>query len=192
MNIDDCYQLGFVTKTHGLQGNVVFLLDVDDPEEYQELDSVFIEVEQTLVPYFIDTIRLQKDKAIVSLEDVTTLESAAKLVGCRLFLPLDNLPELEEDQFYYHEIVGYRITDESLGELGEVATVYEVPHQHLIAMMYRGREVLIPVNDAIVKGVDHQKREISVSLPEGLLDIYLDEGSSKNNPERDADEGTED
>lgn len=177
MKIEDCYEFGYVTKVHGYQGEVAVMLDVDDPAEYEELDSFFILIKGSLVPYFVDNLRLQGSKAVVKLEEVDSLEAAQALVGGILYLPLDSLPDLEESQFYYHDIIGYQVVDASLGALGEVNTVYEFPHQDLIAMTYQGKEVLIPVSDEIVLKADHDRSQLQVNLPEGLLDIYLDESS---------------
>ncbi len=160
MNIDNCFQLGYISKTHGVQGEVTFVLDVDDPQDYSKIESVFIEINNKLVPFFITHIQLQRDKAIVKLEDVNTFENADKLVGSALYLPLTQLPELDEDQFYYHDIVNYQVIDNSRGALGIIAAVYELPHQDLIAMTYQNKEVLIPITDEIVTKVSHKKKVV--------------------------------
>jgi 16S rRNA processing protein RimM len=183
MNIDNCFQLGYIAKTHGVQGEVTFVLDVDNPEEYDKLESVFVEINGKLVPFFITHFQLQKEKAIVKLEDVNSFESADKLVGNALYLPLTQLPELDEDQFYYHDIINYIVIDKAKGTLGTIANVYELPHQDLIAMTYLNKEVLIPVTDEIVTRVDHKMKELYVELPDGLLDIYLTDTGEKPDDE---------
>ncbi|HEX9958834.1 MAG TPA: ribosome maturation factor RimM [Fibrella sp.] len=174
MTKDDCFQLGHITKTHGLNGEVVFFLDVDDASEYEDLDSVLIEVRGELTPYFIESLSINRDRAIVALEDVDSLDEAKKLINCPVWLPLDNLEEITDpDRFYYHEIIGYRIIDENEGPLGTVTSVMAMPTQDLIAMQYRGQEMLIPINSAIVKTVDRETKTLNVDLPDGLLDVYL-------------------
>ncbi|MBC7919562.1 MAG: 16S rRNA processing protein RimM [Ferruginibacter sp.] len=181
MTVEECYQLGYVMKMHGYKGEIVVFLDVDEPGEYGELKSVFVAVNQPngasqLVPYGISQIRvLNQQKAIVKLEEVHSEEQAAQLKGCALYLPLDHLPELPDDQFYFHEIVGYTVVDQQLGPLGTVSNVYELEHQDLLAMEYQRKEVLIPINDELVLGVDRQARQVEVNLPDGLLDVYLAE-----------------
>ncbi|RRB06598.1 ribosome maturation factor RimM [Larkinella rosea] len=179
MTKDDCFQLGKITKTHGVRGELVFFLDVDMPEIYAEMDSVLIEIKGDLVPYFIESISVNRNRGIVALEGVETIEEAQKLVNCDLFLPLDNLDELEDGQFYFHEIVGYRVRDEKLGDLGTVRTVYNVAPQNLISMDYQGKEVLIPVNDELTPSADKVQKILHVRLPDGLVDIYLEEPSAK-------------
>ena len=88
MNIDECYQLGHVIKTHGLKGEVNIFLDVDHPSEYQELGSVFVEINQKLVPFFIESIQLKGNKALVKFEDVDSLEEAEELQSKRIYRPL--------------------------------------------------------------------------------------------------------
>jgi len=174
MTKDDCYELGKVVKTHGLKGELSIYLDVDVPDEYEELDSLLIERDGELVPYFIDNLNLQGNRAIVKLEEVTDIATASTLVGCKLWLTLDNLPELDKDQFYYHEIVGYRVVDEEKGPLGIVVSVATLPHQDLLVMEYQEQEVLIPISKDIFLSHDTEAQTIQVRLPEGLLDVYLE------------------
>lgn len=176
MRIDDCYQLGYVTKTHGLQGEVNVFLDVDFPEAYEEMESVFLQLSGsgTLIPFFIENLRFQKENLILKFEDIDTIEQAESLLKAVLFLPLDQLPQLEEGQFYFHEIIGYQVEDQNEGPLGTVKDVYEAGDQYLIAMDYQSHEVLIPINDDILLKVDQDQQKVYTQLPEGLLDVYLE------------------
>lgn len=181
MTKDDCYQLGHITKTHGVNGEVVFFLDVDDPNLYDDLDSVLIEVKGELIPYFIESIAIVKgSRAIVALEDVDTIEQAERLIKANLFLPLDNLEPIDDNtRFYFHEIVGYQIVDSNKGPLGTVETVYSMEAQDLIAMAYQGHEVLVPINSDIVHTVDRNNKQLHVTLPDGLLEVYTSDDTSK-------------
>lgn len=174
MNPESCFELGYIIKAHGIEGDVQAMLDVDIPEEYIELESVFVEINQKLVPFFIEDLKLFKGKkALIKFEDVDSLEEAEELIRKKLFLPLKFLPKLRDDQFYYHEIIGYRVADKKEGDLGTIREVVEAPGQDLVVMDYRDKEVLIPVTDEVVLKVDHEAKVLLVDLPEGLLDVYL-------------------
>lgn len=109
MTQENCYLLGYIVRTHGTSGNVVIYLDVDYPDDYEDLESVFVEIKGELVPYFIESLNLQKQSnAIVTFEDINTIEKAQALVGSSLYLPLESLEELDGDAFYYHDIRGFR------------------------------------------------------------------------------------
>ena len=180
MTKEDCFQVGHVTRTHGTKGEVIVFLDVDYPEDYDDLESVFLEIKGELVPFFITHINVQKEsKAIVKFEDINRMEEATPLINCSLFLPDDNLEELDEDRFYYHEIIGFTVLDQRLGALGQVSQVYTMPTQDLISMIFEGREMLIPVNDDIVLTVNRTEKQLLVNLPEGLVQVYLEDPNQK-------------
>jgi 16S rRNA processing protein RimM len=173
MNIDACYQLGYIVRTHGVKGQVVAFFDVDYPEDYEELESVFLQISGKLVPFFIESLDLQPDgRILLKLEDVNSIVEAEKLKSVALYLPLNTLPELGEDQFYFHDVIGYTVIDETLGELGTIKEIYEMPYQDLMGMEYKGVEVLIPVQDELILRADKAARKLYVNLPEGLVDIY--------------------
>jgi len=184
MTKEDCYLLGKITKTHGLKGELAIWLDVDFPEDYEDLDSLLLEIKGELVPHFVEEIQIRPNKSIIKFEDIDTIEDAQKIVNCDIYLPEDNLPELEgNEQFYYHEIIDFDIVDEQKGKLGKVLTVYTFDQQDLIAMQYGGQEILIPISDEIVKTIDREKKELYTNLPEGLLEIYLENTSEGPEPE---------
>lgn len=179
MTKDDCYQLGHITKTHGVSGELVLFLDVDNAAEYADLESVLLEVKGELIPYFIESIAIVKgSRAIIAFEDVDTIEQAERLINCGAFLPLDELePITDETRFYFHEIVGYQVVDAEAGELGTVQGVYAMNAQDLIMMDYHGKEVLIPINSDIVRTVDRANQKLNVALPNGLLEIYMEDNA---------------
>ena len=180
MNIDACYQLGYIVRTHGVKGQVVAFFDVDYPEDYEELESVFLQINGKLVPFFIDALDLQPDgRIIIKFEDVNSIVEAEKLKSIPLYLPLNALPELQEDQFYFHDVIGYTVVDETLGELGTIKDIYELPLQDLMAMEYKGVEVLIPVQDELILRADKNNRKLYVNLPEGLVDIYTNPAAAE-------------
>lgn len=174
MGFDECYQLGNVVKTHGLRGELVFFLDVDFPEEYQELESVFIDINGKLVPFFIESLHLQGNKAIVALEEIESIEDAEPLVGKPTYLPLKNLPTLPDGKYYYHQLVDFSVY-EADRLIGKVTEIFEMPTNYLMGVDHQGKEVLIPIEDEIVRSVDLHTQTIHVDLPDGLLELYTDQ-----------------
>ncbi len=188
MNIDDCFQLGFIVKTHGTKGQVVAFFDVDYPEDYEDLESVFLEQKGRLIPFFIDTLEpVQKGRCIIKFEDVKTIEQAEALRNTAIYLPLDELPELEEDQFYFHEVIGYQVVDQQHGALGTVKEFYDLPQQQLMVMDYLNQEMLVPVMNEILLRADHEAKQLHVSFPEGLLEVYTQPASPDEADDRDDD-----
>jgi len=177
MKKEECYYLGKITKPNGYLGGLNIYLDVDDPHEYAGLDAVFIEQRNSLIPYFIKklTIHNSKNTAVVYFEDIEDFDTAQLLVNRHLYLPMSTLPKLEGKKFYFHEIIDFTIIDKDRGELGKCKQVFDYPNQALFQVFYQEKEVLIPINDDIIINVDREKKEILVKMPEGLLDVYLEE-----------------
>lgn len=177
MNIDDCYQLGSIGKTHGLKGFVTAFMDVDDLDEYRKLKALYLEMPATpgkLTEYAVEKFQPHADnRALLKLKGFDTIEAAEGLRNAKLYRPLAELPALEEDQFYFHDVIGYLVVDAALGELGTVETFYEMPQQDLMGMRYQGQEILIPVVGEVITHADNAARKVFVNLLEGLLDVYL-------------------
>lgn len=172
MRRDDCYQLGQVIKSHGLKGEVSIALDVDFPEEYQELESVFLLINEKLVPFFIEYIQINGNKAIVKFEDIDAIEDTADILKTSLFLPLDFLPELTDGGYYFHQLVGCEVFQTNK-PLGIVKEVIDLSSNELLVVIVNQHEVLIPIQDEILKKVDVKNKRIDVELPDGLLELYL-------------------
>ena len=173
MNVESCFQLGHIIKPHGLQGDLHIFLDTDQPEAYETMESVFVEIRQKLVPFFIDHLQIRENKAIVKFEHINSLEEAEKLKGNLLYLPLELLPPLSSDQFYYHDVIRYMVIDDSGREIGQIMNIFEVNGNDLFAVDHKGTEILIPVQEDFILRVDHEKNQIHMQLPDGLLDVYL-------------------
>ena len=176
MDKDSCFQLGYVAKVHGLHGEITIVLDVDYPEDYEDIEHVFLAKDSRLVPHFIEHFVLQPNhKVLAKFEGFDTVEEASNLVGSGLFLPLESLPKLADDQYYFHELIGFTVHDEVHGELGEVKQIYDLHTQDLIGVTYKGKEVLIPIQDGVVLKVDKAEKKVFCQLPNGLLEIYLED-----------------
>lgn len=169
------FELGYLAKPHGLKGAFHVFLDVDNPYDYEELETVFVQQANDLIPYFVTDIQVRDNLTLLNLEGIETLDAAKELVGSKLFLPVALLPVLKDDQYYYHEIVGYQIMDANLGALGTVKEVYSTGAQDVLIMLYKSREVLIPLTDEIIPRVDKVTKTIHSNLPEGLLEVYMDD-----------------
>lgn len=169
------FELGALAKPHGIKGAFHAFLDVDDPYEYEDLTSVFVQVGQELVPFFISDIQIKSNLNLISLEGIDTVDKAKELVGKKLFLPVSFLPKLKDNQFYFHEIVGFQVKDEQLGLLGLVKEVVSLGAQDVLVMNYQNKEVLIPLTDEIIPFVNKKEKIVNTQLPEGLLDVYLND-----------------
>jgi len=173
MKRDDCFELGHITRTRSYKGEVIVYLDTDNPGEYLEMESVFVEIKQQLVPFFISSVAVQANgKARIEIEDIATTDDARKLVGKKLFLPLTVLPKLTGNHFYHHEIQGYLLIDENDIEVGLIKEIQDSPAQDLIVVHRNGKEVLVPILENTILKLDREGKTLKVNLLPGLLEIF--------------------
>ncbi len=171
---EDFYYLGKVLKTFGNKGHVLVVLEVDDPEDYLAIEFVFLDLGGEKIPFFIDELELKpKQKALVRFQDVNTREDAEIYIGREMFMPSSNLPPLEGNHFYYHEVIGYKVVDSLHGDIGLLSGILPLPHQSLMQVVKDQREILIPLVDDIIQKIDRRKRIFYITAPEGLIEIYL-------------------
>ena len=167
MKKEDCFNLGKITKAFGTKGELTILLDVDDPNDYINLDFFYADFDGEMIPYFIEKLILKNSKAVViKLVDIDEPKAAAALINRMIYLPLDKLPALKEDQFYYHEIIGYKVIDDTLGETGVIKDVLEFQMQELLQIDYNGKEILLPISDELILEVDRENKILYISAPE--------------------------
>lgn len=175
MRKDECFYLGKIAKKFSFKGEVLCYLDTDEPEMYQNLESVFVQMNRNLVPFFIEQSSLHKDKFLrVKFEEVDSEVEAENLLGSELYLPLSMLPQLEGNQFYYHEIIGFKVVDQRLGDIGTIHSIIENTAQPLFEIFKGEKQILIPMIDDFIVEVNRSKKEITMNTPVGLVDLYLD------------------
>jgi 16S rRNA processing protein RimM len=170
----DCFHLGYVAKLHGFKGEVSLFLDVTNPEDYETLDAVFIEINGQLTPFFVTAFKLKnKGFAAVKFEGVTTENDARILLRKNLFLPSQILPKLSGKNFYDHEVVGFKVIDSLFGEVGVLESIIDLQVNPLIQIMNGSKEVLVPLIDGLVQKVDRSNKTLYITAPAGLIELYL-------------------
>lgn len=171
MNTDNCYKIGFIMKPHGLKGGVTISLDPEAPEDFSAIETVFVEVRERLLPFFIEGISLKGNKAFLKLEDVNTPEAAQDISKSSLYLPRSTRPKSGRGEFYDDEVIGFEVLDTGLGPLGKITEIVQAGPNRLLSIDFQGKDILVPVNGPFIESVNKSLKKITVTLPEGFLDI---------------------
>ena len=158
-----CFYLGKIVKKYSFKGELLAKLDTDDPEQFLEMESVFVDYNKNLIPFFIESLSLHKSTLLrIQFESVKTEADADNLLGTKLYLPLNLLPKLSGNKFYFHEVIDFTVTD-----------VNDTTAQALFEIDHDGKEILIPISDDLIEKVDREKKDIRITAPEGLIELYL-------------------
>ena len=110
MTFDEVFELGYLERVHGINGELLMVMDVDKPSDYSKLGSVFLEIKGKLIPFLVQKQKAFKaTQVLLKFEDIDDEEGAADLVGATVHLPLKALPNLPDDKYYFHELVGMQV-----------------------------------------------------------------------------------
>ena len=175
MSLDNYFQLGTISKAYSFKGEVILFIDADDPSHYFKIKNLLLEINGRLIPYLIEKSSIHKKNQLkLKIEGIDSQQEANQIIKKDVYLPLEELPKLNNDQFYFHEIISYQVIDtQNNEEIGSVTNVIDHPGNTLIEVEQNGIEIILPINDRTFKKIDKEKKQLFLDIPEGLLDIYL-------------------
>lgn len=174
MDLKDSIYIGQIAKLHGYKGGVSLFLDVTHPEEYMDMESFFIEIDGILTPFFVESFKLKnKGFAAVKFQGIDTEQEAKSLLKKKVFIPETELRELDESNFYDHEVIGYEVEDVVKGEIGKVTAIADLKQNPLLVIEFKDKEILLPIFEGLIVNVDRKLKRLKVKAPDGLIDLYL-------------------
>jgi 16S rRNA processing protein RimM len=174
MKKDELFRLGKIVRTFGPEGELILQIETDLFTGIKKLESVFLDLNGNLIPFFIDALQTRPGKMLqVRFFDVNQATEAEKLKGCGVYISPALLPAEKKHPVLRGSVEGYRIIDSVKGECGTVSEILDMPQQTLLSVTFGEKEILIPVVEEIITDIDHKKKIIYISAPEGLIDLYL-------------------
>ena len=165
--------IGKIVSAHGLSGEVILKHALGKKTSFKESEVVFVEqVKGSYLPHFIASSKAKTtEETIMQFDDIDSREKALKLIKKQVWLT--------EEEFTKHAaksspiaLLGFMLINEG-EKIGIIDEVIEQPHQVLCTVIINGKEAFIPLHEETLLNIDRKKKEVYVSLPEGLLEIYL-------------------
>ena len=165
--------IGRIVASFGLKGEVILQHALGKKTALKDVAVVFIEEQKgSYLPYFVESSKAKDhEEMYVKLEGINTKESAARITTRNIWLKDVDFRKLAGKSSPI-SLLGYIVITDEDENLGPVLEVIEQPHQVLLRIDLEGKEALIPLHEESLDGIDHDKKEIHVVLPDGLLDVY--------------------
>jgi 16S rRNA processing protein RimM len=164
-------EIGYISKTHGLKGHIILRLNELINIDEDAIKSIFLDINGSQVPYFIEECRPNNAGYIIKLETIDTVDTSKKLVGKKAFALSDFVLENDES---LKEFIGYAIIDVKSGNIGNIADVDEKTDNAIIKVIHpSGVEIILPFNDDFIIEIDDDLKTIEFNAPEGLIEMYL-------------------
>ena len=165
---EEVYKIGKLGKTHGVRGEISFLLD-DDVFDRTDADYLILDIDGILVPFFIEEYRFKTDSnALMKFDGIDTQERARELTGCNVYFPR-TLADEDETNVSWAELVGYSLIDSNSGKaIGEIAAIDDSTINILFELT-DGK--LIPASEELIQQIDTKRYQIEINLPQGILEL---------------------
>ena len=175
MTIEQYISVGKIGKPHGLSGAFRFFLDRELKKKSKIPNHFLLNLKGSFTPWFIQTVEwVGFNEGYILFEEVTSPEKGKQYTGNELFLSEKDINTyFKKDALSLDYLVGYKVTDEETGEIGIIAEVVENPGQVLLSIEKDGKEIMIPFVEDFVLELNKRKKEIILSLPEGLISSQL-------------------
>ncbi|MBQ0023213.1 MAG: 16S rRNA processing protein RimM [Prevotellaceae bacterium] len=170
---EDVYQIGRITKTHALKGEVNFMF-TDDVFDRVDADYLICEVDGILVPFFIEEYRFRSDStALVKFEDLDSADAVQFLVNSDVYFEKKMMDELDEDEVSLNYFIGFKMMDGDNGkEIGTITAIDDNTENWLfIVESADGNEYMIPAHEEFIAEIRQEDKEMVMDLPIGLLDL---------------------
>lgn len=167
--------IGRIGKAHGIRGEVNVGIRTDEPDERFAVGAVLRTDPAERGPLTVSSQRfVSGQKLVLGFEEIPDRNAAETLQGTLLVISTDELPALDDDDdFYDHELVGMQVVTDSGDQVGEVLDIVHGPGGDTLVVQAAGarREILIPFVREIVPTVDRSSRTMTITPPEGLLEL---------------------
>ena len=170
--MDNYFKIGKLVTTYALKGELILQHSLGKKTSLKGLESLFIEEKKdSFLPYFIESAKIKSEtETYVKFEAIDSKEAAQKMVQKEAWLLEDDFKKFASASAPI-SLLGFTMINEE-EDLGEILEIIEQPHQVLCKILLNGKEALIPIHEEFLDKIDKKGRQVYVTLPDGLLEIY--------------------
>lgn len=174
--MDNYIQIGFTKKAYGVKGELKMKIEEQYVEDFFKCKILFISIGGKKVPFFIEDVRIG-NAVIAKFEDINSPEDAIPITSKEVYLrEKDIIPEAErvlevKETLLFKKYEGFTIEEIEKGIVGKIEEILEFPHQEMALVKYKGKDLLIPMNEQLIETVIEASKRLTMKLPDGLLDL---------------------
>ncbi len=169
--MEDFFQVGIITATHGIKGEVKIFPTTDDPARFKKLKEILLDTGKERISFDIQSVKFFKQFVILKLEGIDSINDAEKYLKRPLFVPRKNAVRLERDEYFIADLEGLEVKDEDNNPVGILKSVLKTGANDVYVIeLQDGRELLLPAIRQCVLDVNVEEGFIRIHILEGLLD----------------------
>ena len=170
--MEDLLQVGIITSTHGVRGEVKVYPTTDDPRRFRRLKEVVLDTGREKLNLEIEGVKFFKQIVILKFKGLDNINDIEKYRQKSLYVTRKNAVRLQRDEYFIADLIGLKVQDEDGTELGTVKDVIETGANDVYEVeMADGRSLLLPAIKQCILNVDVENGMMQVHVLEGLLDL---------------------
>ena len=166
------YRVGTIVNTHGIKGEVRVIPITDFPEDrFKPGAKLILKNKTTTEEFTVESSRPHKSFILIKFKGYDNINDVEKYVKSELFAAGEEVANLNEGEFLYKQIIGLKVVDKDLGEVGKVTEILELGSNDVwVVKGTKYKEILLPYIDDVIKDVDLDNQVVNVEIPDGLID----------------------
>ena len=169
--MEKVFQVGIISSTHGVRGEVKVFPTTDDMKRFKKLKEVLLDTGKETLTLEIEGVKFFKQFVILKFKGYDNIDDIVKYRGKSLFVPRENAVKLQKDEYFIADLIGLKVVNEDGSFTGVLKDVMETGANDVyIVERQDGKEVLIPAIKDCILQVDFEKEQVLVHLLDGLLD----------------------
>lgn len=169
--MENLLQVGIISSTHGVKGEVKVFPTTDDKKRFKELKNILLDTEKEMLTLEIESVKFFKQFAILKFKGYDHINEIEKYKGKPLFVTRENAVRLKKDEYFIADLIGMKVENEDSSFSGILKDVIETGANDVYTVLCSdGKEVMIPAIKECILSVDLESNEMKVHLLDGLLD----------------------
>lgn len=168
--MEDMLQVGVITQTHGVRGEVKVFPTTDYVNRFKKLKQVILDTGKETMPLEIQSVKFFKQFVILKFKGIDNINDIEKYKRCSLYVTREHAVALEEDEYFIADIIGMEVCTEDGNIFGTLKDVIETGANdvYVIENAEHG-EVLVPAIKECIRSVDIEKGQMMIHLMDGLI-----------------------
>ena len=169
--MEDFFQIGIFTNTHGIRGEIKVFPTTDDPKRFKRLKKVILRTPKEEKELEVESVRFQKQLVLLKFKGIDNINEIERDKGAGLFVPRSEAVPLGKDEYFIADLIGLKVITDEGEELGELSEVLQTGANDVYVVRQGEKEWLLPAIADCVKEVDITGGQMVVHMMEGLRDL---------------------
>jgi len=169
--MEELFQVGIITSTHGVKGEVKVYPTTDDVRRFKKLKDIILDTGKEHVALELESVKFFKQMVILKFKGIDTLNDVEKYRQKSLYVTRANAVRLRKDEYFIADLMGLKVIDEENKELGTLEEVMVTGANDVyVIKLLNGKELLLPAIKQCILNVDMENKCMQVHVLDGLIE----------------------